>query len=129
MIRRPTRSTRTDTLFPYTTLFRSEASTYCKVLHADDWLDPHCLERMVGVAARHPTAGIVGARVSLGQMLSCTGLEPDREFFSGAEISRATLLDQIYVFGSPSALLLRAALIRERPDAFYAETFFHQIGK
>src|SRR3546814_8568334 len=27
MIRRPPRSTRTDTLFPYTTLFRSEAST------------------------------------------------------------------------------------------------------
>src|SRR3546814_12540140 len=26
MIRRPPRSTRTDTLFPYTTLFRSEAS-------------------------------------------------------------------------------------------------------
>src|SRR3546814_15193523 len=27
MIRRPPRSTRTDTLFPYTTLFRSEANT------------------------------------------------------------------------------------------------------
>src|SRR3546814_3138050 len=27
MIRRPPRSTRTDTLFPYTTLFRSESST------------------------------------------------------------------------------------------------------
>src|SRR3546814_12813598 len=27
MIRRPPRSTRTDTLFPYTTLFRSEAAT------------------------------------------------------------------------------------------------------
>src|SRR3546814_9495663 len=27
MIRRPPRSTRTDTLFPYTTLFRSQAST------------------------------------------------------------------------------------------------------
>src|SRR3546814_9814930 len=27
MIRRPPRSTRTDTLFPYTTLFRSEAGT------------------------------------------------------------------------------------------------------
>src|SRR3546814_12036589 len=27
MIRRPPRSTRTDTLFPYTTLFRSPAST------------------------------------------------------------------------------------------------------
>src|SRR3546814_9085121 len=28
MIRRPPRSTRTDTLFPYTTLFRSERLTY-----------------------------------------------------------------------------------------------------
>src|SRR3546814_2128405 len=28
MIRRPPRSTRTDTLFPYTTLFRSEPSTH-----------------------------------------------------------------------------------------------------
>src|SRR3546814_9293061 len=28
MIRRPPRSTRTDTLFPYTTLFRSELSRY-----------------------------------------------------------------------------------------------------
>src|SRR3546814_8972329 len=29
MIRRPPRSTRTDTLFPYTTLFRSQASAAC----------------------------------------------------------------------------------------------------
>src|SRR3546814_8069005 len=29
MIRRPPRSTRTDTLFPYTTLFRSHADTGC----------------------------------------------------------------------------------------------------
>src|SRR3546814_2491997 len=28
MIRRPPRSTRTDTLFPYTTLFRSEVSSF-----------------------------------------------------------------------------------------------------
>src|SRR3546814_8664767 len=29
MIRRPPRSTRTDTLFPYTTLFRSASSYFC----------------------------------------------------------------------------------------------------
>src|SRR3546814_17485127 len=34
MIRRPPRSTRTDTLFPYTTLFRSVAA-----IHAADYLD------------------------------------------------------------------------------------------
>src|SRR3546814_60031 len=33
MIRRPPRSTRTDTLFPYTTLFRSDAEASAK--HAD----------------------------------------------------------------------------------------------
>src|SRR3546814_15660575 len=31
MIRRPPRSTRTDTLFPYTTLFRSMAPIFCFV--------------------------------------------------------------------------------------------------
>src|SRR3546814_11693552 len=31
MIRRPPRSTRTDTLFPYTTLFRSDAGRYYAV--------------------------------------------------------------------------------------------------
>src|SRR3546814_3727572 len=30
MIRRPPRSTRTDTLFPYTTLFRSARARYCR---------------------------------------------------------------------------------------------------
>src|SRR3546814_1201781 len=38
MIRRPPRSTRTDTLFPYTTLFRSQA-----------WMSTGCLR---GIAAR-----------------------------------------------------------------------------
>src|SRR3546814_4904056 len=37
MIRRPPRSTRTDTLFPYTTLFRSRVrDELCKLLVVDD---------------------------------------------------------------------------------------------
>src|SRR3546814_9361507 len=39
MIRRPPRSTRTDTLFPYTTLFRS-------LRHAHRLPDVHCAARM-----------------------------------------------------------------------------------
>src|SRR3546814_1148259 len=35
MIRRPPRSTRTDTLFPYTTLFRSPIGAQCRVRHSD----------------------------------------------------------------------------------------------
>src|SRR3546814_4552615 len=42
MIRRPPRSTRTDTLFPYTTLFRSERILECRrpVLLEDEVADP-----------------------------------------------------------------------------------------
>src|SRR3546814_4168833 len=39
MIRRPPRSTRTDTLFPYTTLFRSSAACHGAVLSRDRDLD------------------------------------------------------------------------------------------
>src|SRR3546814_10328924 len=38
MIRRPPRSTRTDTLFPYTTLFRSPALRYLASLQHDNFV-------------------------------------------------------------------------------------------
>src|SRR3546814_3579031 len=49
MIRRPPRSTRTDTLFPYTTLFRSHALDGEVALHELQLL----LQRDVVVAALH----------------------------------------------------------------------------
>src|SRR3546814_9048045 len=44
MIRRPPRSTRTDTLFPYTTLFRSSISSIM-TSHSQDSLMPRSRER------------------------------------------------------------------------------------
>src|SRR3546814_15273529 len=53
MIRRPPRSTRTDTLFPYTTLFRSRSGLPCqRPGPLCDWPEPGCgwrLERVVAV--------------------------------------------------------------------------------
>src|SRR3546814_7017622 len=40
MSRRPPRSTRTDTLFPYTTLFRSHRRGPCHARHADRGIAP-----------------------------------------------------------------------------------------
>src|SRR3546814_6213128 len=40
MIRRPPRSTRTDTLFPYTTLFRSLTYTATASYKGDQWISP-----------------------------------------------------------------------------------------
>ena len=39
----------------------SGGSKYCKVVSADDWLVPECLERMVELAEENPSVGIVGA--------------------------------------------------------------------
>src|SRR3546814_8368324 len=46
MLRRPPRSTRTDTLFPYTTLFRSNHHALGPVEHRQCVLPSHGTERM-----------------------------------------------------------------------------------
>src|SRR3546814_2370851 len=71
MIRRPPRSTRTDTLFPYTTLFRSNDAAGHRALLA--WLAPHTIVRVVFEATgayhraferRLATAGLAMAKVN-----------------------------------------------------------------
>src|SRR3546814_2869636 len=69
MIRRPPRSTRTDTLFPYTTLFRSESRGRIALKSADPRdhpaIHPNYLatetDRRVTVAGMKITRQIVGA--------------------------------------------------------------------
>src|SRR3546814_10044622 len=55
MIRRPPRSTRTDTLFPYTTLFRSEKPMISRKLQTLDILD-----YIISIGERYPRAVHVG---------------------------------------------------------------------
>src|SRR3546814_15865796 len=52
MIRRPPRSTRTDTLFPYTTLFRSFGADQ-RALDVEVVLRQQLVERIAGDAARN----------------------------------------------------------------------------
>src|SRR3546814_16628777 len=60
MIRRPTRSTRTETLFPYTTLFRSA--------HAVDLLRQHC-QHLLCAGQRRLVIGNVDGLARGGQPL------------------------------------------------------------
>jgi glycosyltransferase involved in cell wall biosynthesis len=99
----------------------SPESKYTKVLHADDWLFPECLERMVELAERNPTVGVVSAyRLEETGAVTLTGLSPSISVLSGREICRSTLLGEPYphLFGSPTSLLIRSDLVRAR-DAFY----------
>ena len=97
----------------------SAHSQYCKVLHADDWLFPDCLTRMVEVANAHPSVGIVGAYRLCGDHVDLDGLPYPSTVVPGREICRSFLrltsgLGGVWVFGSPSSLLIRSDLIRRR---------------
>ena len=102
----------------------SADSKYTKVLHADDWMFPECLERMVGLAERHPSVGVVGAYRLEETEVTLDGIPHSVSVIPGAELGRSTLIGSPYpyVLGSPSSLLVRTDLIRER-DPFYDPEF------
>ena len=74
----------------------SPSSEYCKVLQADDWLFPQCLDMMVMQARRYPSSGIIGSYVLWDNHVGSDGLLPTIHFLSGKEICRLTLLKEIY---------------------------------
>ncbi len=98
-------------------------STYCKVVHADDWLFADCIRQMVTVGEDHPSIGMVGAYRLDGEWVDLGGLPYPSTITPGQDICRRTLLRWAYAFGSPSSLLIRADCIRGRED-FYDEGRF-----
>lgn len=102
----------------------SPASKYIKIVAADDWLFPECLERMVALAEQYPNVGIVGAFQLQGSGLATEGLPYSISVRSGREMCRQQLLGGPYVFGTPTTVLLRGDLVRTR-HAFYNEANLH----
>jgi glycosyltransferase involved in cell wall biosynthesis len=101
-------------------------SEFCKVVGADDWLYPECLERMVRAAAVSSTVGIVGAyQLWDRHRIHLHGLPYTTTFARGPEILRGMLLGAYHVTGGPTATMLRAAFVRERRP-FYQQGFRHE---
>jgi hypothetical protein len=95
------------------------------MVHADDWLFPECLMQMVKVAEAHSSVGIVGSYRLHGTRIGLDGLPYPSTVVSGREICRRILQhDGLYVFGSPTSLLIRSKLIRNR-KVFYNESNIH----
>jgi len=102
----------------------SPASKYCKMVQADDWMFPECLERMIAVMEEHPSVGIVGAYGMQEQWVLWVGLPYPSEVVPGREVCRQRLLGGPYVFGSPTSVLFRSDLVRSH-DPFYKESNVH----
>ena len=105
----------------------SPTSKYCKMVHADDWLYPECLSRMVQLAETNHSIGIVGANGFDGSKIIWDQLLPPTTLVPGKEICRRTLLGGFYVFGSQTALLFRSDLVRRQKE-FFDVSFFTQFA-
>ncbi len=102
----------------------SPESKYCKVVHADDWLFPQCVELMMRVAEANPSVGLVGSYGLMGDRVVCDRLPYPSEFVPGRELGRMALLGQVHPFIRPTSLLIRSDLIR-KGKCFYNESHLH----
>jgi glycosyltransferase involved in cell wall biosynthesis len=103
----------------------SPESKYCKLVQADDWIYPECLEKMVALAEAHPRVGLVGAYGLFGDSrVAWFGLPYRSTVVSGREIGRRWLLDGQYILGSPTATMMRADIVRSKTP-FWDEGSIH----
>lgn len=102
----------------------SKDSKYCKIVFADDWMFPECIERMVAVAEENPSTGIVGAYVLEGTRVTCTGLPYPSPKISGRELCRRHFVEGLHTFGSANSVLYRSELVRKR-DPFFVDSDIH----
>jgi glycosyltransferase involved in cell wall biosynthesis len=99
----------------------SVASKYCKVVLADDWIFPECLEKMVTIGEVYPSAGVISAYQLHGEQVRSTGLPYEKSLISGREVCRKFFLQKLCVFGTQNSVLYRADFVRKR-HPFYDET-------
>lgn len=99
----------------------SDESVYTKVVEADNWIYPRCLSRMVGVAEEHPRVALVSAYCTTEDSLRFLDLPLDVNVMDGREAARMHFLEDAYLFGAPTTVLMRSELVRDRTP-FYDET-------
>lgn len=109
--------------FNYALRLISSESQYCKMVLADDYLFPECVERMVELAERAPTAGMICSYYVDGSKLKGVGLPYPTRVFPGREIGRMQLRDALFFCGSPTVPLFRSEVVRQRVPFFSVERF------
>lgn len=90
----------------------SKASKYCKIVQADDWIEPQCLERMVALAESDETIGIVSSYRLKGTRVLGDGLPYTQSVLAGSDVCRLQLTTPLFVFGTPTTVLYRSEIVR-----------------
>lgn len=96
----------------------SPNSKYCKCAFADDWIYPECVSKLVDLAERHPTVGMVGSYSINDSGVRWGGLPLEKEVFNGRDVCRLFLLGLIDSFWVPTTVLYRSSLVRSEHSFF-----------
>ena len=117
-----------STIASYNFLMRqlSPNAKYCKIIFAEDWIYPGCIEEMVRLAEQHPNVGLVGAYTMDGRAVLWQG--PLHSVNPGRDVCREFLLGGPYLLGSMSSLLIRSELIPKCEKIFDEEHPHREIG-
>jgi glycosyltransferase involved in cell wall biosynthesis len=96
----------------------SDASKYCKIVQADDWIFPECLQLMVRAFEQSESIGLVSSYWLEGDELCGSGFPRETPMLPGREWARRFLRTDTYVFGSQTQVMYRSSLVRHH-EAFY----------
>lgn len=96
-------------------------SKYCKIVQAEDWIYPECLARMVALAEWDCSIGLVSSYRLKGSSVLGDGLSYTTTVMAGADLCRQQLTSSLATFGTPTTVLYRSEIVRDR-SPFYEET-------
>lgn len=103
----------------------SPESQYTKLILADDWMFPSCLQEMTGRAQMSPNVGMVSAYRLIETEGDGFGLPVDKKMISGRTACRLHMLGGVYMFGTPSTVMYSSKVVRARAPHFYPEDRFY----
>lgn len=102
----------------------SNASQYCKIVQADDYIFPDCLRLMVQAFEQSETIGLVSSYDLKGNVVRGSGYPSGKHILPGREVARLYLRDGVYFFGSATTVMYRSSLVRNC-QPFYEESLLH----
>lgn len=105
--------------------YLNPSSAYCKIVQADDWIYPGCLSAMVSLGEKNPRVGLISSYYLQGMTLCGMGLPYSQTVISGKDIAARHLLSQMFLFGSPSTVMMRSEIVRATTP-FYHEGRMHE---
>jgi glycosyltransferase involved in cell wall biosynthesis len=103
----------------------SDVSRYCKIVQADDFIFPECLNSMVQAFEQSESIGLVSAYDLKAGRVRGSGVPYQTVPFPGRDIAKLYIREAIFPFGSPTTVMYRSSLVRE-PRPFYEEGLLHE---